>query len=57
MGFGDMYRITMLVMLRRLLAGDLYLFIQITTAWLGILWEGDCGMVAHSLDTCTSCVP
>ena len=36
---------------------DLYLFIEITTAWLGSLWEGAYGTVAHSLDTCTSCVP
>lgn len=56
MGFVDVYRITMLAMLR-LLAGDLYLFIQITTAWLGSLREGACGMVAHGLDTGTSCVP
>ena len=56
-GFGDVCRMPMLVILRRPLAGDLYLFIQITTAWLGSLWEGAYGTVAHSLDTCTSCVP
>ena len=42
-GFSDVYRMTTVVMLRRLPAGACIslVFIQITAAWLGSLWPGD----------------